>query len=100
MTLLEYVTYSYQDCQWILEQNSRVAVLHGVEYASILSPGKAMCIAARELVGMVYNSSNCVTIHDSPDMTGKLFTGTFAHLAIFALNYKTRVSRSRIRLEG
>ena len=38
----------------------RIAVPHGVDYASILSPGKSLCLIAREPLGIVYDSVKTV----------------------------------------
>nr|CAG4641821.1 EOG090X08S2 [Eurycercus lamellatus] len=57
ITCLEFLTYHYgKDGHWSLKQLKRIAVPHGVDYASILSPGKSLCVIAREPLGIIYDS--------------------------------------------
>ena len=58
ITTLEYVTYSNSKGHWAFKQLKRLAVPHGVDYASILSPGKSLCIIAREPLGIIDDSLN------------------------------------------
>nr|SVE71772.1 EOG090X08S2 [Daphnia similis] len=57
---LEWVQYEHTDGHWSFKQLKRLAVPHGLDYASILSPGKALCLIAREPLGIIFDSKKDV----------------------------------------
>nr|CAG4637140.1 EOG090X08S2 [Ceriodaphnia reticulata]SVE73029.1 EOG090X08S2 [Ceriodaphnia reticulata] len=57
---LEWVDYEHKDGHWSFNQLKRLAVPYGLDYASILSPGKALCLIAREPLGIVFDSAKSV----------------------------------------
>nr|CAG4638555.1 EOG090X08S2 [Cyclestheria hislopi] len=65
VSLLEWVLYTNKDGHWSLQHLRRIAVPRGVDYASILNPGKALAIVAREPLGLVYDSINSVATNSS-----------------------------------
>nr|SVE79582.1 EOG090X08S2 [Daphnia magna] len=57
---LEWVQYEHVDGHWSFKQLKRLAIPHGLDYASILSPGKALCLIAREPLGIIFDSKKNV----------------------------------------
>jgi len=54
------VEYEHKDGNWSFKQLKRLAIPHGLDYASILSPGKSICLIAREPFGIIFDSSRNV----------------------------------------
>lgn len=57
---LEWVEYEHVDGHWSFKQLKRLAIPHGLDYASILGPGKALCLIAREPLGIIFDSKKDV----------------------------------------
>lgn len=57
---LEYVQYQFRDAEWSIQQVKRLAIPHGLDYASILPPGNAVCVIAREPLGIIFDSKKSV----------------------------------------
>nr|SVE80212.1 EOG090X08S2 [Daphnia magna] len=57
---LEWVQYEHVDGHWSFKQLKRLAIPHGLDYASVLSPGKALCLIAREPLGIIFDSKKNV----------------------------------------
>nr|SVE91231.1 EOG090X08S2 [Daphnia sinensis] len=60
ISCLEWVQYEHVDGHWSFKQLKRLAIPHGLDYASVLSPGKALCIIAREPLGIIFDSNKDV----------------------------------------
>ena len=71
VTLLEHLTYVSKDGHWELGHLKRLASPHGLEYAAILPPGKALCIAAREPLGIIYDSLKSVSLPTEAEQIAK-----------------------------
>ncbi len=69
ITCLEFLNFHFIDNQWSVNQLKRIAVPHGVDYASILSPGKSLCVVAREPLGIIFDSLKSVAT-PKPDGNG------------------------------
>ena len=54
---LEWVEYEQKDGNWAFKQLKRLAIPHGLDYASVLSPGKSICLIAREPFGIIFDSN-------------------------------------------
>jgi len=65
ITTIEHVTFSNSTGRWALKQLKRIAVPHGVDYASILSPGKSLCLIAREPLAIIYDSYQSIKVSES-----------------------------------
>lgn len=52
--------YEHVDGHWSFKQLKRLAIPHGLDYASVLSPGKALCLIAREPLGIIFDSKKNV----------------------------------------
>ncbi|XP_057379903.2 uncharacterized protein LOC130702261 [Daphnia carinata] len=57
---LEWVQYEHVDGHWSFKQLKRLAIPHGLDYASVLSPGKALYLIAREPLGIIFDSNKDV----------------------------------------
>nr|SVE74275.1 EOG090X08S2 [Daphnia barbata] len=66
---LEWVEYEHADGHWSLKQLKRLAVPHGLDYASVLSPGKSLCLIAREPLGMIFDSTRDIAVPVSNSAT-------------------------------
>jgi len=62
ITIVEHVTFSNSSGHWAFKQLKRLAVPHGIDYASILSPGKSLCLIAREPLALIYDSHQSVEV--------------------------------------
>jgi len=67
VSCLEFLSYQNKNGHWALDWHKRLVAPFGVDFASILSPGKSLCVIAREPIGLVFNSLKCDTIpsHDA-----------------------------------
>ncbi|XP_046444071.1 nudC domain-containing protein 1-like [Daphnia pulex] len=66
---LEWIEYEHKDGNWSFKQLKRLAIPHGLDYASILSPGKSICLIAREPFGIIFDSTrNVAAPLPSPQM--------------------------------
>ncbi len=54
---LEWVDYEHKDGHWSFKRLRRLAVPYGLDYASVLNPGKALCLMAREPLGIIFDSA-------------------------------------------
>lgn len=57
ITCLDWLEFRHQDDKWSFENLKRLAIPHGIDYASLLAPGKSICLITREPFGIVYDSS-------------------------------------------
>lgn len=72
---LEWVEFNHQDGQWSFQRLRRLVVPHRLDYASVLNPGKSLCLLACEPLGIVYDSAINVAVPLSefqPSMQGML----------------------------
>lgn len=59
---LEWAEYQHKDGIWSFKQLKRIVIPHGLDYASVLSPGQSLCLIAREPFGIVYDSAKSVAV--------------------------------------
>jgi len=71
VTLLEHVALECRDGHWQVQRLRRLAMPHGFEYAAVLAPGMDLCVAAREPLGIVYDSVRSVAVAEEKESSAK-----------------------------
>nr|CAG4647181.1 EOG090X08S2 [Megafenestra aurita]SVE92483.1 EOG090X08S2 [Megafenestra aurita] len=57
LSYLEWVEYEVKEDVWSFKQMKRIVMPRGLDYASILNPGKSLCLIAQEPFGTIYDST-------------------------------------------
>ncbi len=78
VTLLEHVALECRDGHWQVQRLRRLAMPHGFEYAAVLAPGMDLCVAAREPLGIVYDSVRSVAVAEEKESSAKSNSCTLA----------------------